>query len=704
MTTETANLLPIGVASNDASVTLNKNVAWTFTNANTAYIDPTEDRYVPNPTGIKDSNEGTVVIRHSTNTVSFAPEYTFANNVPTAIGTDPTAASVIRFERLNGANVIYSHTVATWQPTPQEDPIREITNHPDPGVHDYNWTAGSPAYSVDARATTDGGGLLITSTDSFTLAGNPSQDGEERLKLAVDIPAGGTLNVVATKNTVQESSTNFAGLSAGEGFNALLPVMETVVPADNIDFVFTYSGTGSVLIDFASLRTTESAGGEPTPTPPTPQGYGVAATGARTAATRRLEIVTEPLGSGPGTLAAAIAAGPGAVIIFERGMKIVVDNPIVIPQDTTILGHGVSDGGGVEITSNFSTPGSYSLMRPGGNNIIMRHLRLRGTQIDLAAASGVDIDTFAFIGGDDIWLDHCSFAMGTDSNLDMGDAGSTNRIEISNCFFAYAVDGHTEGGHRLNTLIGNGVDKVTFYRCLWGAAQDRCPKNSEGTKIQVVNCGIFDNNRHHDQGREIDGRTSTSDVVANLFMRDTNLWGGNELYEIDVPGNTLGVDLWPEDNPVYISKNLGWNRPNQSHADGTTCPQVNPSPSAHRDRIVASAHCTDSALDYTQAETDIGDTTSDDLTTCNLHALLTTTGVTGPGCRAGGLDAIDEDFRSNFVARTGRPGGITVPSVIGGVPTPSPGTPLSGLPANPTDVGAGGFLVIENWLQDQHDI
>lgn len=217
-----------------------------------------------------------------------------------------------------------------------------------------------------------------------------------------------------------------------------------------------------------------------------PQGYGAAAIGGGTTA----PVTVTDYATLKSNL---LAAGPRVIL---------VSGSITFPQNGRISGV-VKDKsiiglpGAKLINENQTGTGIFSFSN-GSNNIIVRNLVFVGPgAYDISGP-----DNLTNQGGTNVWVDHCEFQDGQDSNFD--NVGLSDNITVSWNKFTYLkapIPGGSGGSndHRFSNLVGSsatdapadGRYSITFHNNYWAeGCKERMPR-ARNAELHLLNNYYF---------------------------------------------------------------------------------------------------------------------------------------------------------------------------------------------------------------------
>lgn len=262
---------------------------------------------------------------------------------------------------------------------------------------------------------------------------------------------------------------------------------------------------------------------EQAPAFPGAEGHGRYVTGGRG---KTVVHVTNLNDSGTGSLRSAVSSS-NRIVVFDVGGIIELKSDLNIKGNTTILGQTAPYPG---ITLRYYT------VRPNGNNIIMRFIRIRrGEEKDIN--DGADATWARNLKG--IILDHCSFSWSIDEIASYYD----NRdFTMQWCTIgeALANPGHSKGEHSYGGIWG-GKD-ASFHHNFLCHMQNRVPRFC-GARY---NWSGYDNTKYSNaiQAENVDFR--------NCVMYN---WGnGNGCYGGTGGGNINIVNNYYKAGPATVNK------------------------------------------------------------------------------------------------------------------------------------------------------
>ena len=192
---------------------------------------------------------------------------------------------------------------------------------------------------------------------------------------------------------------------------------------------------------------------------PGAEGHGRYVTGGR-GATKVIH-VTNLKNSGTGSFRSAVSGSSKKIIVFDVGGVIPLASDVTIGANTTILGQTAPYPG---ITLRYYT------VRPNGNNIIMRFIRIRRGQ-EKDVNDGADASWARNLTG--IILDHCSFSWSIDEVASFYD---NNNFTMQWCTIGESLNnaGHGKGAHGYGGIWGGKL--ASFHHNLICHVNNRSPR------------------------------------------------------------------------------------------------------------------------------------------------------------------------------------------------------------------------------------
>lgn len=224
---------------------------------------------------------------------------------------------------------------------------------------------------------------------------------------------------------------------------------------------------------------------------PGAEGFGALATGGRGGTVYRVTSLDD---AGPGSLRDAVSE-PNRVVVFDVAGVIRTTSQIAGKSNLTIAGQ-TAPAPGVTLYG----PGiSFS----GQSNIVMRHIRLRGSINNSRGSKQLNVAD----SGSNMIFDHLSISWGRWDNLGFTDKAS--KITLQDSIVAEAID-----PQRFGALIDS-ADGITVVRTLWANNQNRNPKGK--AQLQYVNNVIY-NWGSGGYGGGHSAAVWKQDLINNLFI------------------------------------------------------------------------------------------------------------------------------------------------------------------------------------------
>ena len=281
---------------------------------------------------------------------------------------------------------------------------------------------------------------------------------------------------------------------------------------------------------------------EQAPAFPGAEGHGRYTTGGR-GATKVIH-VTNLNNSGTGSFRSAVSGSTKKIIVFDVGGIIPLASDVSIGANTTILGQTAPYPG---ITLRYYT------VRPNGNNIIMRFIRIRRGE-EKNVNDGADATWARNFTG--MILDHCSFSWSIDEIASFYD---NRNFTMQWCTIgeALANPGHSKGEHSYGGIWG-GKD-ASFHHNFLCHMQNRVPRF----------CGARYNWTGYDKTKYSSSIEAEKVDFRNCVMYN---WGnGNGCYGGTGGGNINIVNNYYKAGPATVNKTrvTQISVANSSNADGS---------------------------------------------------------------------------------------------------------------------------------------
>lgn len=191
---------------------------------------------------------------------------------------------------------------------------------------------------------------------------------------------------------------------------------------------------------------------------PGAEGHGRYVTGGRGGEVRH---VTNLNDNGPGSLREAVKGDKAKTVVFDVGGVIALEEELKIGANTTIAGQTAPSPG---ITLRYYT------VRPAGDNIIIRFIRVRRGQERDVNDSADAIWARDYTG---MILDHCSFSWSIDEVASFYDM---NNFTMQWCTIAESLNnaGHGNGAHGYGGIWGGKL--ASFHHNLLAHVSNRVPR------------------------------------------------------------------------------------------------------------------------------------------------------------------------------------------------------------------------------------
>ena len=208
---------------------------------------------------------------------------------------------------------------------------------------------------------------------------------------------------------------------------------------------------------FAAVCSCTTAFADDAPAFPGAEGHGRYVTGGRGGTVVH---VTNLNDSGTGSLRSAVSSS-NRIVVFDVAGVIALKSDLTIKGNVTILGQTAPSPG---ITLRYYT------VRPNGNNIIMRFIRIRRGE-EKNVNDGADATWCRNFTG--IILDHCSFSWSIDEVASFYD---NNNFTMQWCTVAESLihPGHSKGPHGYGGIWGGKL--ASFHHNLICHVDNRSPR------------------------------------------------------------------------------------------------------------------------------------------------------------------------------------------------------------------------------------
>jgi len=193
--------------------------------------------------------------------------------------------------------------------------------------------------------------------------------------------------------------------------------------------------------------------------------------------------VTTLATSGPGSLAAALAAeGPRVIEFTVAGIIDLGEKSLKVTQPFVTLAGETAPAPGITLTNGGMTITTH--------DVIVRHLRIRAGAGARPRKSGWEVDGLTTGGGaHDVIVDHCSLSWATDENLSASGPpfqgktpeewrrNTSHRVTFSHCIVGEGLEDstHSKGPHSKGTLIHDNTADIALIGNLYISNADRNP-------------------------------------------------------------------------------------------------------------------------------------------------------------------------------------------------------------------------------------
>lgn len=236
---------------------------------------------------------------------------------------------------------------------------------------------------------------------------------------------------------------------------------------------------------------------------------------------------------GPGSLRNALAQSGPRTIIFDVSGTIVLRSPLEIFSGNLTLAGQTAPSPGILIRGS---------MWIHGDDMLIQHIDLRPGE------DGVYTDCLS-IGQDgrpdNIVIDHCTFAWGTDELVEVVDG--VGNISFRYCLFAEPLDVDKPSNESYGQLM-YGDGKVDVQRSFYAHQGQRTPLSSVSQFIFANNI-CYDRVQRFVQLANDNINPSENLIVRNIFADGPSLgWAGEQVILIDDDGLNAGSTLYLEDN------------------------------------------------------------------------------------------------------------------------------------------------------------
>jgi pectate lyase len=258
---------------------------------------------------------------------------------------------------------------------------------------------------------------------------------------------------------------------------------------------------------------------------PGAEGFGAAASGGRGGS---VYFVTNLNTSGAGSFTECVKQ-TNATCVFTVGGAIDygADELVISGKNLTIAGQTAP--GGITIKGALVDGSGSALVNLQGENIIMRHIAIRGGG-----------DPLRLTGAKNVILDHVSLSWATDENFG-GTTGSEN-VTVQWSLLGEGIIGHSKA-----IILTTGSNKFSFHHNLFAHNEERHPRVQTG-QVEFINNVIF----NHQAGSIIETRSGHAAVPIQLNYIGNWMVAGPELS----PGESwYNKNLSIKEGSVYYAEN-----------------------------------------------------------------------------------------------------------------------------------------------------
>ncbi len=203
---------------------------------------------------------------------------------------------------------------------------------------------------------------------------------------------------------------------------------------------------------------TAMAADDQAPAFPGAEGHGRYTTGGRGGVVRH---VTNLNDSGEGSLRAAVSGSAKKIVVFDVSGYIDLKEDLKVGANTTIAGQ-TAPGDGITLR--------YYTLRPNGNNIIIRFIRSRRSQVK-DINDGADAAFCRYFTN--IIIDHCSFSWSIDELASFYDNRNFT-LQWTSLGEGLNDPGHSKGAHSYGGIWGG--KEASFHHNFMSHVQNRAPR------------------------------------------------------------------------------------------------------------------------------------------------------------------------------------------------------------------------------------
>ena len=266
--------------------------------------------------------------------------------------------------------------------------------------------------------------------------------------------------------------------------------------------------------------------------------------------------VTTLADSGPGSLRSGIQTANGPrTIVFDVSGNIALRSTLAINKPFLTLAGQTAPGDGITV-SGFTT------VIAGTNDVIVRYLRFRGTDLNCPAMQG---DSLWVDRSRNVILDHVTATWSIDENLSVTDSDQVT-VQWSVIGESLNQSCHEKGEHGYGSLIRYGGGQISFHHNLFIHNHSRNPRVGDGISLDFVNNVIYNYGARGGEagysGAEDEGVTRVSYVGNSIIAgpstdasRRTRAFnGGSTNTQIFQSGNRIDGNL----NKTRDGVDTGW--------------------------------------------------------------------------------------------------------------------------------------------------
>jgi hypothetical protein len=392
--------------------------------------------------------------------------------------------------------------------------------------------------------------------------------------------------------------------------------------------------------------------------------------------------VTNLNASGAGSLKACVSDAEGPrVCVFEVSGTIRITTDMMIRYNNLTIAGQTAPSPGITIRG--------AAIRIQASDILIQHIRVRAGD-DPNGPDPDNRDSLKIEGSDarmvrNIVIDHCTFSWAVDENASVW--GPHDNITFSNNIFAEPLneslhmsdDGSSREKHGFGVLLGTSASggRVTMVGNLLAHQVERNPL-SRARELVFVNNLVYDRANMNFNGQSLEGRTTRSSIVGNVFIEGPSQERGTKSIYLMTTGSYRlysGSRVYADDNSssgsTLLSDVVGYGGGTMSGLMTSTAPVWNTGLTA---RATANNGVYNRVLDYSGARPKDRDSADKRI-------------ISSVRNRNGG---IINCVASNGTTRCNRN--------AGGWPSLAQNTRRLTLPTNPSGVASNDYTNLENWL------